>query len=233
MKTLAKFTALFLTFFISLQTAAQEKQASTEEFNWTIRTMPDGIRIDQHEAMINSVEEWKQFYKDKLGKDVDFLNVRIPKKKVYFDQLIIVANDVTPNQIFDACRSQFKCYSLYSDLNKAITHNDRSAEAGSYAVWVRNLIESDERLKNFSADDLKKADIAGITLPERLLLELFYFRETSSHLDIENWTLCSGSRYSDGNVPYVYWDPNYRRFRVDWAHPGLEYGRLRSREVVF
>ena len=229
MKTLAKFTALFLALFVSLQTAAQEKPMTVEG------TYIVGSVDAQKKA-------WKKLYKKHLDMAVDFSSITIPKTKPGFDQLIIVAKGVTINQVVVACKSQFNYYALYSDLNKAIKHNDRSAEAGPYAIWVRNRVEADEELKNISADSLKKADIAGITLPERLLLELFYFRETGSHLDIENRTLCSGSRYSGGRVPFAYWGlsdrrkprvySNDRKLRVRWSGPAYQTGNLRSREVV-
>lgn len=44
-------------------------------------------------------------------------------------------------------------------------------------------------------------DMKGITLRERMLLEIQYFKETRNHLDIKGWTICSGSRNSDGGVP--------------------------------
>lgn len=44
----------------------------------------------------------------------------------------------------------------------------------------------------------------GITLRERLLMEIAYFAETGKHLDVKGVTLCSGSRYSDCCVPGVY-----------------------------
>ena len=94
------------------------------------------------------------------------------------------------------------------------------------------MIEADEELKNLSANDLKKKSIPGITFEERLLMELKYFKETDSHLDINNWTLCSGSRYSDGDVPEVCWDSDAREFHVFWYHPESSDSLLRSRRAV-
>src|SRR3990167_5339132 len=56
----------------------------------------------------------------------------------------------------------------------------------------------------------------GITLRERLLMEILYFKETGNHLDIKGWTICSGSRGSDGGVPDVYWGSAYQRGNVYW-----------------
>ncbi|KKT39089.1 MAG: hypothetical protein UW28_C0040G0008, partial [Parcubacteria group bacterium GW2011_GWA2_44_13] len=65
------------------------------------------------------------------------------------------------------------------------------------------------------------------------LYEAKYFKETGKHLDISNWTLCSGSRYSDGGVPCVRWDSHYSEMGVDGADPSGAYGGLRSRQTVF
>ncbi len=84
--------------------------------------------------------------------------------------------------------------------------------------------------RNLSADQLAEYKNLGITLLERLIYELLYFSETGGHLDITNWTICSGSRYSDGNVPYVNWDGKSREFFVAWCRADVrsEYGRARG-----
>lgn len=96
--------------------------------------------------------------------------------------------------------------------------------------YFRKNIESDEEFKNMSADDLEKSGHVGITLRERIIMERIYFDETGKHLDIENWTLCSGSRDSDGGVPGAYWGDD--GFRVDWGVRGAQDSSLRSREAV-
>ena len=91
-------------------------------------------------------------------------------------------------------------------------------------------IEADEKHKNKSANDVK--DLPGITLRERLLLELDYFKVTGNHLDIENWTLCTGSRDSEGVVPGVGWNRDDRKVYVSWFTPDGAFGSLRSRVAV-
>ncbi len=90
--------------------------------------------------------------------------------------------------------------------------------------------EADEDLKNKSANDLEQEGIPGITLRERLLYELDYFRKTGQHLDIKNVTLCTGSRYSDGRVPYVGWYSDV--LDVHWYHPADRSVHLRSPRAV-
>jgi len=117
-------------------------------------------------------------------------------------------------------------------LDEAVSINDRSPSSGSYAIWLRDRVEADEEHKNKSANYLKSANISGITLLERLLFEFKYFRETGKHLDVQNWTLCSGSRYTGGGVPRVDWGPGSRGLWVYWYDPGFAFDFLRSREVV-
>ena len=91
-------------------------------------------------------------------------------------------------------------------------------------------MEADEENKGLSANDVKKKGTDTQTLEERLLQELEYFKKTGQHLDTQNWTLCSGSRDSDGDVPYVDWSDD--ELKVHWSHPDSRSGDLRSREVV-
>jgi len=104
---------------------------------------------------------------------------------------------------------------------------------GRYVIRFRQNGEADTELADKAADDLMKERVAGITLPERLLLELGYFLATNRHLDVENGTLCSGSRDSDGDVPSVDWSPDCREVCVGWYGPYDRYDSLCARAVVF
>ena len=181
----------------------------------------------------DQVKAWEQFYAVYFGIDVDFSKVKLPEKRQGFDQLIVVAKGMTPNKVIEAMRKKFDCHLYADDLDQAVPKNDREPK-GHYAIWIRERVEADEELKNLSANQLEEKGIAGITLLERLLGELFHFWKTGNHLYIENWTLCSGSRHSDGCVPYVYWDPCKRELRVYGCDSGYveRNGLLRSRAVV-
>src|SRR3989344_1185638 len=149
--------------------------------------------------------DWQNFWK-RMGAKADLWKVKIPRKQKGFDRLIVVPHGMTPQKIYDLCASKFRCWKYTGDsLDKAIIHEDRTAKDGSYAIWVRERIEADEELKNRSANDLAAMKISGITFTERAIYELKHHDETSQNLDIQNITLCSGSRYFDGDVPCVYW----------------------------
>lgn len=176
--------------------------------------------------------DWRKLYSGLFGLKIDLSGLSVPGRKKGFDCLIVVAQGMTPQQLYDKCAELFPCWCwTEEDLDK-IVQSERTAKGGHYAAWFQDVVKADEDLKNLSANDLEKKRIPGITLEERLLYELKYFKKTGGHLDIENITLCSGSRYSDGGVPEVSWIPVRRVLRVGWYHPGVSGPGLRSRRAV-
>jgi hypothetical protein len=177
--------------------------------------------------------EWRNFYHQIFGITLD--DVVVPAKHLGFDRLIVVAKGLTPQQVYNKCTELFKCWK-YTDstLDEVVTQNDRTSDR-TYAIWVRNTVEADKEHKNKSANALKQANHNGITLLERLLLELKYYKEVRKHLDMETITLCAGSRDSDGSVPRVLWrswrSDNERFYVLACSADGCR-DDLRSREVV-
>jgi hypothetical protein len=195
---------------------------------------------DSVEALVGKIQDlpdylvwWQKFYQEE-GIEIDFSSFEIPEKPEGDWWLILVVSRMTCNKVIQAMRKKFKVWAYIEDLDKAIdlAKEQRRAIDKSYAVWVKANIEADPELKNKSANDLSA--MPAITLLERLLLEIFYFNFASSgnHLDIENVTLCTGSRSSDGDVPYVYFYRYDGKVRVNWAHPVRAYVILRSRQAV-
>src|SRR3989344_4552569 len=160
--------------------------------------------------------DWQNFWK-RMGIDADLRKVKIPKKPKGFDRLLV--NPLTPQKAYELCASKFKCWKYSNEsLDKIVVHEDRTAKDGAYAVWVRERVEPDEELKGKSANDLVGMKVFGNTLTEALVYKLKFNYETGQHLNLANWNLCSGSRDSDGLVPYVY--------------PTHSFGFLRSRQTV-
>jgi hypothetical protein len=102
--------------------------------------------------------------------------------------------------------------------------------ASTTRVFLPNQ-EADEEQKNKSYQDLEAAGLlpSVITLRERIILEIQYFRETGKHLDVENITLTS-SRDSRGRVVRVDWDGD--ELGIDWYRVGARFGPLRARVAV-
>jgi len=173
--------------------------------------------------------DWQAFYRD-LGIDCDLSGVIIPDDPGGFGRVLIMAKSITPQLAYDLCAKNFPCWKYMDDNLDKIVTSERTAKDGSYAIRVRDRVEADEELKNLSANQLKQQNIPGITLEEREIYELKFFKETGKHLDIENWTLCAGSRYSGGRVPDVSWYSG--KVSVDWCGPGFAGDGLRSRQAV-
>ena len=109
--------------------------------------------------------------------------------------------------------------------------NDRDPKRGSYFVSFRRAVEADEENRNLSADDLKNRGEKGITLLERLLLELGYFASTGQHLDVESVTLCAGSVHKSGYTPRVCCRSGVLRIFICWCGSRDQCDHLRPRSV--
>lgn len=175
--------------------------------------------------------EWEEFYREVFGfREVDFSNLHIPPERDGFGWLIVVQKGLTANQIFDKLTARMKTYRYANDLDKVVPTNCRETRE-SYAVWIRDRVEADEELKGLSANDLVQKAVNCITLPERLLLSLFYFwKSRGGQLDLKNWTQCTGSRDSHGLVPCVYF--RVGKLRVNFYNPDGRSGNIRARTVV-
>jgi len=181
----------------------------------------------------NSLKEWETIYLVHFGIKEDFSKILIPKQqqKPDFNQLIIVPQNLRLNQVISVLQKKFDCQFFTSDFDGTLV-NDRQPK-NSYSIWIRGCREADKQLKNLSANQLKEKGIAGITLLERLLWELFFFEKTGCHLDVKRWTLCAGSHCSDGSVPCVDWDSYRQKLRVSFCRPDFSSQEVCAREVIF
>lgn len=174
------------------------------------------------------IADWQEFYQDVFGLEFDFSEITIPDKKSGFDRLIIVAPGMTTMNLFNKCSELFNAWTYTDKSLDEVIQSDRTAKNGAYAIWLRDRIEADEEMKNISANLINQQKI--ITLEERLLYELKFYKETGQHLDVSSITLCAGSRYDDGNVPSVNWGGDELEvYCYDPAHQG---GNLRARVAV-
>ncbi|MEK7609125.1 MAG: hypothetical protein AAB476_01440 [Patescibacteria group bacterium] len=174
------------------------------------------------------------FYRQFFGLDLDFSDLRIPTPKPGFTHLLIVAEGLTPNRVYDVCSQHFPCWRYTNDLDAALdwAKEERDPRKGAYAIWIRDMVEADENLKNISADSIKARGLTTETLTERLLQELVCWHETKKRLDVQNITLCSGSRGRGGRVPGVDWSRHDGRVDVSYYRSGDSSSDLRSRQVV-
>ena len=173
------------------------------------------------------VADWQKFYNEHFGLTVDFSNVGIPQRPRGNWRLLFIAQGMTMNTAFDRCKKLFAAWQYTDDLDAKITQNVRTSKE-SYAVWVLDEVEPDKAYRGKSTRQADPDMKIGITLLERIILELKYFSETGNHLDIKGVTLCSGSRYSGGGVPSADWSGD--KFWVRWCGLGDSYstGGVRS-----
>ena len=180
---------------------------------------------------------WEANYEKLFGYKPNLSELVIPEKPegVGAVRLIVVVKEIvgwTENHPLqgtqETLKKHFTCWQYADDFDKSVSTNDRDPRKGSYAVWVKDVREADEENANKSADDLKAESHTGITTLERQLLEADYFFEKGEHLDLQNVTLCTGSRDRDGRVPYARW---FGEFRVRWCHSTDRDPPLRSRRV--
>lgn len=145
---------------------------------------------------------------------------------------IPVIKGVTCNKVVAGLKmTDVKVWTYKNDLDKDVIVNDRDPNRdGSYAISFHSNVEADKENKNQSAEQRREQGCKDITLLERFLLELGYFLTTAKHLDIRNWTLCSGSRDSDCGVPCAGWEDD--EFSVDWSGSDCRHDYLRARSVV-
>jgi len=182
------------------------------------------------EAVGQLTAGWQAFFTKYFGMELDLSKIATPKHQSGFDRIVVVPQGLTLNQVVEVCKKHFSVYCYYDDLDAEMTHSDRDAKNGHYAIRIRDRVEADEELRSRSANWLKEEGVTTMTLMERLILELKYYEETGEHLDVENVTLCAGSRDSDGRVPHVDW--NGHRLCVHWYSPQHAHSDLRGRAVV-
>lgn len=174
---------------------------------------------------IITLEVVRDIYTD-LGIECEFPEMEIPQGNVW---PVAVPKGMTPAKAFAISNKLFPCWSYWDDLDKAFP--DEKAEETAVHFFKAN-VEADKEWANHSANKLEEMGVKGllITLTQRILLEVVYFKVTGKHLDIDNITLCAGSRDSDGNVPLAYWHDD--KFILNWYDPDDAYSFLRARSAV-
>lgn len=192
-------------FIIEVVTAIFSKMSESELQHWIgkkesirkqLRTM-----FNITDMFIEEKEQWRKFYQKHFSLELNFSDLHIPERPAEGTwRLLIIAQWLTLNKVYNAMSKAFKCWRYKNDLDKAIPTNARNTQ-NPYAVWVRDGVEPDE---NYLGKSTRVADPdmkIGVTVLERMIHEIIFFDETGNHLDIEGVTFCTGSRLSDGGVP--------------------------------
>lgn len=218
---------------IAEKLSSKEWQDWLAEFKKFLRKKPCWTGASEEvQRDINApiIADWQNFYREHFAMNCNFSQIHISEKPEGNWRMLIIA-DVSLEQLYARCEKLFSCWRWTgNNLDKEVIWNERDAKNGAYAIWVKDVQESDEDLKNLSANGIKTKGIKTETLAERLIHELKFFEETGKHLDVSNVTLCAGSCVSVGLVPFVYWRVD--RLVVRWYYSAPTSDCLRSREVV-
>ena len=175
---------------------------------------------------------WIELWRKQVGiKNPDFTGITPFVAHPGYRPLIMPKHErITAQRLYDICRERFKCWKYTNNsLDNVVVMNARDPRKGSYVAWFRDRVEADEELSNLSAIELEKRKIPGITLLEREVMEYDYFNRTNGHLDINNMTICPGSRYLCGDLPRVRWDG--KKFFIHWFFTDRASPILRSRQL--
>lgn len=181
-------------------------------------------------ALTNELESWFNLYSEEFGITFDRSKVSLPPYQA--DTWMVVSDDrITEEQIHEVCSRKYficvtsiirlqhisDCQPFQGTVIRRFRADVEACGNGAQSPW--------ENLKVPANEVLALAPVS-MTLKERMLLELWYFRMTGKHLDHSNWTLCSGSQYEDGKtvlVPRVGWDERSMSLNIfggDLPHRG-------------
>jgi hypothetical protein len=211
--TLAVLIALVAGFLVGRLTATQRKTYIADVGTGT--------------GTAGQLHGWRELYRKEFG--ITIGDIAVPEQKPGFNRLIVVAKGLTVQQVFAVLGNHFATWSYY-DLGTEVLTDERT-NTETHAIWARERQEADEELANKSANTIAEMGINTMTLLERLLYELVFYAETGNHLDVQNVTLCTGSRNSDGDVPLVDWDADNGKLYVLGCLPGGSHPDLRARAV--
>lgn len=167
------------------------------------------------DLFVEEKELWRKFYQKHFSMELNFADVIVPDKPMEGTwRLLIIAQGLTMNQVYDSMSKAFKCWRYNDDLDAKVPKNIRDTKT-AYAIWVRDGVEPDEKYLGKSTNQADPDMTIGQILLERMIHEIVFFDETGNHLDIKGVTFCTGSRHSDGYVPGVHWYDG--KVRVYWC----------------
>lgn len=185
-----------------LKSTAQKWIDDPDSFESTI-ALALGANDTARSDSSDQIDGWKALYKKFFHLDLNMTGVKIPAKVKGFDRLIIVIHSVSINQVYETGKKNFSSWKWCDDdIESQMRAGERGAIKETYAIWVRDEREADRDLLGKSAEDIKNPQDTE-RLIERLLHGFKYWSETGEHLDVDTYTLCASSRYSDGYVPGV------------------------------
>jgi len=170
-------------------------------------------------------EIWEKIYNDYFGLEKNFSSLEVPVEYDPAKHFGIIVSEITMNEIFEGMSKKLRLDVYKRDLNGEV----RGRIEKQYFIFFKKNIEADEDLLYIPAFVLKNIRHNGITLRERMLLEILSLETEGKHLDRERVTLCSGSRYYNGLVPTMYEEKG--EIIISWRRSNVSLFHVASRSV--
>ncbi len=200
-----------LTAFID---AYFKAKLSIRERSLTLVEEIDGqdLQDSREEALLEigvdpSLVWWQNFYQKYFKLKVFLLDLEIPDYKEGFDWIVVIPKGLTITMVYKAIKKHMEIW--FSRRDFLITKDDRSNQDAHYVIRIRKTLFAHSEAERMPARALKSG--TGINLLECLIIHLANFEETSGKKVLDGTraafddvaTMCSGSRYTDGEVPSV------------------------------
>lgn len=179
-----------------------------------------------------------EHYKKYFGRRVDFSDDDAIRSAMYRqnDELqssseilkvmtpVFIPKGLTTAEVFHAMHKQrIKTYVNPKDVNEKITHNVRTADR-NYVIAVEKCAEIHETpFGDMNLGDRPEYDDeeyhGGMTYLERLAFGFQYHVSEKKHLDTATGTYCSASCTDKGEIPVVYFEPDFGEVSVNLRAP--------------
>ena len=155
-------------------------------------------------------KEWIDAYKEMYREfdiKIDISKIEIPEATKERPDLMIIPKKLSNEELFEKIKKLIPTAKRQDDLDEQIKRSVQSNEDESYAIRLKFQQEIPEEFfdkRNVEKVRKYRLDQNCMTLKERLILELMYYRQTGKYLDKKSATLCAGSIERNGCVPVVF-----------------------------
>lgn len=153
------------------------------------------------------ISEYKSLLKLFSGNDYDFSGIQIPRTPEVPARLVIIPRNLTVFDILDWYQNHAEIQLNHLiDLEQIYNEgmDARKSSSRGYAIWVKDDVEPDKETIGLPT----VYSSTGITLSERLIDGLVYFRKRQRHLDEMGRTICSGTQLKNNLLPAVHYSGN-------------------------
>ncbi len=184
----------------------------------------------------NPCAEWEKFYQEMFGLKADLSKVQVPSASGGLDFLQCMFGGLSYGQIHDKEKEFYKSkgYGIMDWDNNWVTLIKFTLEerltTKNYAIRHSGLAEAEATYAGKSANWIAQNKIKTMTRKEQMIFALYYYWKNNARIDVEQITYCTGSRYTNGGVPYVNWFGD--NLSSNWIDPSAARDMWRPRPVL-